>query len=126
MNETLLIYHITREERINCLKKICTPLHIRIRQVKKEEYLKTIFQLLGGEKTGAEKKYQGEELPGEMLVMAVNPDKIDSLLDGMKKEGISVPYKAIVTPDNGWWNSLQLYQELEKEHRSLFSGFPLR
>ena len=61
-----------------------------------------------------------------MLVMAVNPDKIDSILDWMKKEGISVPYKAIVTPDNAWWNSLQLYQELEKEHRSLFSGFPLR
>lgn len=119
MNETMLLYHISDSDRMKKLKKICISLKIRIRQVKKEEYLRPIFQLLGNKAMTQSQIYCGEELSGEMLVMAVDHERIDDVLDAMKKEGISIPYKAVVTPDNGWWNSLQLFQELQREHKAM-------
>lgn len=119
MNEIILLYHIADDNRLKKLKNICASLKIRVRQVKKEEYLKSIFQLLGGRNMGRPQKYTGEEFSGEMMVMAVNRERMDEILNALKKEGISIPYKAVVTPDNGWWNSLQLYRELQREHEAM-------
>lgn len=119
MNETILLYHISDSGRLRKLKNICAALKIRVRQVKKEEYLRPIFQLLGERKMEQTQIYTGRELSGEMLVMAVERKRLDDILNAMKKEGISIPYKAILTPDNGWWNSLQLYQELQREHEAM-------
>lgn len=115
----MLLYHISDHDRLKKLKNICASLKIRVRQVKKEEYLRPVFQLLGDRKMEQSQKYTGEELTGEMLVMAVNRERIDAVLHALKREGISIPYKAVVTPDNGWWNSLQLYRELQREHEAL-------
>lgn len=122
MNDMILLYHISDVSRLKKLKKIGASLKIRIRLVKREEYLRPILQLLGDRKMEEAQKYQGEEFSGEMLVMAVKRERLDSLLDALKKEGLSIPYKAVVTPDNGWWNSLQLYRELQREHETMHGG----
>lgn len=119
MNETILLYHISDTSRLKRLKNIGASLKIRVRLVKREEYFMSIFQLLGDRKMEPSQNYQGEEISGEMLVMAVKRERLDLLLNALKKEGISIPYKAVVTPDNGWWNSLQLYQELQREHKTM-------
>lgn len=119
MKETMLLYHISDVGRMKRLKRICASLNIHVRQVKREEYLRPIFQLLGNLPMDKVQAYKGGELSGEMLVMAVKRERIDEILDGLKKEGLSIPYKAVVTPDNGWWNSLQLYQELQREHQAM-------
>lgn len=119
MKETMLLYHISDAGRMKRLKRICASLNIHVRQVKREEYLRPIFQLLGNLPMDKAQAYKGGELSGEMLVMAVKRERIDEILDGLKKEGLSIPYKAVVTPDNGWWNSLQLYQELQREHQAM-------
>lgn len=119
MKETILIYHVSDGERLKKLKKICAGLRIHFRQVRKEEYLRPIFQLLGNLPMTQAQAYTGAELSGEMLVMAVARERIDDILDRLKREGISISYKAVVTPENGWWNSLKLYQELQREHAAV-------
>ena len=119
MNEIMLLYHISDNNRLKKLKNICASLKICARQVQKEEYLRPVFQLLGNKEMDKSQIYTGGELSSEMLVMAVKRERIDAVLDAMKKEGISIPYKAVVTPDNGWWNSLQLFQELQREHEAM-------
>ena len=119
MKETMLLYHISGQARLKKIRTICTSLHIRPRLVKREEYLRPIFQLLSGQPTAGEQAYRGAELPGEMLVMAVLRENIDAVLEKLRKEGIQIPLKAVVTPDNGWWSSLELYEELQREHRAV-------
>jgi len=126
MNEMILLYHISDVSRLKKLKNIGASLKIRVRLVKREEYVRPIFQLLGDRKMDEAQKYQGEEISGEMLVMAVKRERLDILLDALKKEGLSIPYKAVVTPDNGWWSSLQLYRELQREHETMHGGAALK
>ena len=41
------------------------------------------------------------------------------ILDSLKKHGVSVPYKAIVTETNIGWIFHQLYEELAREHEAM-------
>ena len=42
-----------------------------------------------------------------------------TILDSLKKHGVSVPYKAIVTETNIGWIFHQLYEELAREHEAM-------
>ena len=55
-----------------------------------------------------------------MLVLDGFTDKrLEILLREMKKHGVSVPYKAIVTETNIGWIFHQLYEELAREHEAM-------
>ena len=64
-----------------------------------------------------------EPFSEEMIVMhGLSRFQFNTLLDGMKREGVRVPLKAVTTESNLGWSSARLYRELKEEHRALSEG----
>lgn len=62
-----------------------------------------------------------EPFEDEMMVMCgfSNP-KVDAFLMEMRKKKVErIDIKAVLTPHNALWNSYELHNELEKEHRAM-------
>ena len=104
--------------RLSVLREICSALSVPVRPVAPQEAEKPLASL--GEAAPAPGLMR-MPFAGEMLLMAYFPDPlIDRLLAGMKAKGMVVPRKAVLTPTNAGWNSVQLFAELslEAERRS--------
>ena len=123
MRETILLIHFEDEERARKIKLMAMSLKMRIVQVKKEDYLQSVGYLAGVK--GMEEKpemYEGEELEKEMMVFAgLGNQKLDEVLKAMRKVGVRVEYKAILTEMNCTWSVPKLYQELAVEHEAMKS-----
>lgn len=117
------------------------PLRMKVKEVLPEDYGKPVGYLAGlkefapkAEKDNME-RLQGEgeshiedisgqtsfqEFPGEMMVMAgLVGGRIDQVLRAVRKSGISVPYKAVLTAANQTWNAWELFSEIKKEHETM-------
>lgn len=120
--EVVLLYNLSNTEKGKQIKRLLIPLGITIKEISKEQYLQSIGSLAGIK--GFEKKeeaYNEEGFLDEMLVMhKFTSQRIDVILKGFRKAGIEkVDLKAVVTPTNASWNSLELYEEIKKEHESM-------
>ena len=118
--EMALLYHL-EGERARRLKLIFVQNKIRIRQVERQEYLQPIGVLAGILDASEEiPLYDGEDLGEEMLVLkGIYGKRLDLLLAQMRKLKVSVPLKAVITEHNLSWNSVQLYEEIRKEHEQM-------
>ena len=70
--------------------------------------------------------YKGEGFEDEMLILkGFTGGMLDSFLHGFRKMKIQpVALKAVLTEANCGWNSLELHDELVKEHESMHSQTP--
>lgn len=121
VKETVLLINFQDTDRLRKVKFALVPLKLRMIQVRKEDYLQTIGNLAGlkdmGETPG---KYTGEDLGQEMMVFAgLGNQKLDELLKAMRKVGVRVDYKAILTETNCTWTVPELYRELAAEHEAM-------
>ncbi len=141
MRETILLFHFTDKDRRNKLMRALLPLRIKVREIPPEEYGKQMGYLAGlkefvqqQDKDSAEelqtegqphmenipRQNPSEEFPGEMMVMAgLEGGRIDQVLRAVRKSGISVPYKAVLTAANRTWNAWELFAEIKKEHETM-------
>ena len=122
--EIILLYNLSGTEKGKQIKKVLIPLGITIKEISKEQYLQSIGALAGIK--GYEKVeaiYTEEGFTDEMFVMSrISGQRLDLILKSMRKAGIEkIDLKAIVTPTNASWNSLELYQEIKREHESMHS-----
>lgn len=120
--EMVLLYEINGKERENKLKSILIRLGIRIKTVKREEYLEKLGYLAkikGIEAT--RERYEGEPLGDEMMVLVgFTYSRLNLLLFEIKKARLEkVNLKAVVTDSNKEWNSLQLFKEIKEEHEAM-------
>lgn len=120
--EVVLLYNLSNTEKGKQIKRLLIPLGITIKEISKEQYFQSIGSLAGIK--GFEKNeeiYNEEGFLDEMLVMhKFTSQRIDVILKGFRKAGIEkVDLKAVVTPTNASWNSLELYEEIKKEHESM-------
>ena len=62
--------------------------------------------------------------PGKSLMVfcALGEGKLDQMLSELRKNKISVDYKAILTPVNMQWNVMQLYFEMEMERQAILKN----
>lgn len=122
MRETILLFHFTDTEKRNKVTRALFPLKIKIKEVEKKDYLQPIGFLAGSKDiSSVEEEYDGEELEGEMLVMAgISGSRMDMVLRAIRKSGVgSIPYKAAMTPTNQYWNPVQLFREIKEEHEKM-------
>lgn len=122
MRETVLLFNIQDKKRVRDLQMICMSLRIRVRMIKKAEYLQPIGVLAGiQEAAEPDRVYDGEELSDEMMVFAgVTGSHLDQILFMMRKKGMKrIDYKAVLTDANSKWTVPELYKELEKEHAAM-------
>lgn len=62
----------------------------------------------------------GAALPGSMMVFCDVSDKhLDRFLFEMRRRGVRVDYKAVLTPSNRAWTPVQLYRMLEMERMEI-------
>lgn len=121
MKETVLFINFQDAEKLRKVKIALAPLKLRMVQVKKEDYLQTIGNLAGLKDMGEyPEKYTGEDLGREMMVFAgLGNQRLDELLKAMRRVGVRVDYKAILTETNCTWTVPELYQELAAEHEAM-------
>lgn len=122
MRETVLLYRFTDEERLSKVKKALLPLGMRLKAVKKEEYLQPIGYLAGVKEIGpSEAEYSGGDFEQEMMVMAgLSSARVDAVLLALRKSGAGrINYKAVLTPTNQHWDSVKLYGEISREHEAM-------
>lgn len=120
--ELVLLYEINGKDREKKLKLILVKLGIRIKLVQKEEYLESLAYLakIKESEAGGE-VYEGEPLGDEMMVLVgFSSGRIDALLSEIRKAKLDkINLKAVLTDYNKGWNSIQLCEELKKEHEAM-------
>lgn len=123
---TILLYNFEDKKRKNKIRAFCNMQGIRVRIVEKEEYDKTIGELMENEsQTEPEfsKEAGGQEesidFDEEMLVMCRLGRKMDLLLGYLRREKMRIPLKAVLTPVNQIWDSVRLYREIRAEHEQM-------
>ena len=102
------------------VKSILVQMGVRIRNVAPEAVGQTIGCLLGRKGFDAREAPETPALSQPVLVMdGFTEKRLEILLREMKKHGVSVPYKAVVTETNLGWLFHQLYDELAREHEAM-------
>lgn len=122
MREVILLFNFNDREKRNKVTRALFPLRIKIKEIEKKDYLNPMGYLAGNkELAGVEEVYTGEELEGEMLVMAgLSSIRMDQVLKALRKSGAgSIPYKASLTPINQHWNVVKLFEEIKEEHERM-------
>ena len=119
--ETVLVYNMEGGNKGRMVKLICMQMGIRIKVVDKSQYMKPIGELAGLKEItgqGQDESYEGEGFADEMLIMCgLTGSRIDQLLDSFRRQKMErIALKAVLTEHNKTWNSIQLHDELCREH----------
>lgn len=118
--EKILLFNVDDNTKAK-LKKYCSQMHIQFIEVETSRYNETLDTLVN-KKTAKAESFSGT-VPAEslMLFCDVANKKMDKLLFNIKKDNLSISYKAVLTPVNSRWTVLRLFLELEKE-RIAYAG----
>lgn len=117
----ILLYNL-KNAKGNKIEKLCRRLNIKVKYVDTAEYLEPIGYLAGlSDIKSIGVELTEESFKDEMLIMNEISDKLlDSFLKEYKNIHIEpVSYKAIITIHNRNWNSIQLKEELSREHEAM-------
>lgn len=119
--EMVLLYNIKNKPFTPKLKTILLRLGIRIKAIEPQQFGCPINSLVS-KSAPAAPLAETDQTPftDEMMVMVgLTNARLDVFLKALRKEGIRIPLKAILTPLNGTWNSYELHDELVREHEKM-------
>lgn len=119
--EMVLLYNIKNKPFTPKLKSVLLRLGMRIKTIDPAQYNQPINALVSAS-TPAVPVATTEQTPftDEMMVMVgLTNARLDVFLKALRKEGIRIPLKAILTPQNGTWSSYALHDELVREHQKM-------
>lgn len=116
MPEKILLFH-AEQRTITKIQKLAENKRIRFICVDSEDYYKSLGDLAG---------IPSEAVPGEeeilpdssvMVFCNVTEKHFNKLLFELRRSGISIDYKAVLTETNRYWTIGRLYPELVKERK---------
>lgn len=119
--ERVLLYNIQSEEKLQKLRLIALRLGFEPVVVKREDYGHPVGFLLGAE--GFAPAETAEDFAEEMLVMETLSSPF---LEALRREGVPVALKAVITEQNSRWSSAALCRELRREHEAMRAYAPKR
>lgn len=121
MKETVLLFNLQDKDRLLKLEMALFPLHVRLSRIPREDYSHPLGYLAGlKDVPPAEIPYCGGELDGEMLIFAfLNDTRLNQVLAALRKNGVRIPYKAVLTPTNQYWTPLECFEEIRREHEAV-------
>ena len=87
MKPIILLYHLPEGERLAKIKRALFPLGMKLRAVKKEEYLEPVGYLAGvKELVPCGEVYTGDDFEKEMMVMAgLTSKQVDTVILALRK-----------------------------------------
>lgn len=119
MNAPLVLIYNLDKKKAGALRVLCLKLNVRVRSVEPGEFAEPVGAL-AGLLPSAGTVFNGEPFRDEMLVMVNLGGKLfNALLQGMRAARLYVPLKAVLTPTNLEWPSVQLHDELVREHEAM-------
>lgn len=122
MNMPLVLLYNLDKTKAAKIQRMCLPLKIRVRQVSPECYTLPLGSLVDGDGTAAPDEAAGFTDEMLLLVQFTGP-LLEQFLQGFRRNKIPpVPLKAVLTPTNREWTSLQLHQELLRERQAIQQG----
>ena len=121
MTPQILLYNITDPERKKKIKAVLLRLRVRARIIEKEAYADPIGKAAGMDVTvSTDFDAPADDFNDEMLVFCFFSDSLlNQFLLGLRKAGVQILLKAILTPSNCSWNSYMLHQEISAEHKKM-------
>ena len=130
MTPQILLYNITNAEQKKKIKALILRLKIRARIVEKDRYDEPIGRLAGMDidlaedpsdrSTSEMTEEDMADFSDEMLIFCFLPDGLlNQILQGLRKAGVYLPLKAVLTPSNCMWNSYMMHREIAKEHEMM-------
>ena len=122
MNHPMVLLYNLDNPKGAKIRRMALPLGLRTRLVTPEQYGLTLAALTEGEEP--ESQWAGEGFEEEMLLLVncLGP-LLDRFLQGFRRNKIPpVALKAVLTPTNRDWTSLQLREELAKERAAIARG----
>ena len=122
MNHPLVLLYNLNNDKGAKIRRMCLPLGLRARLVEPAEYGLPLNELAEG--AAPETPWTGEVFDDEVLLLVNCPGPLlDRFLQGFRRNKIPpVGLKAVLTPTNGAWNSLQLREELAREREAIRQG----
>lgn len=103
------------------IRRMCLPLGIRTKLVPPEAHTLTLEELI----EGAPPLDDGASGFSDELLLLVDftSGQMDALFQGFRRARIApVALKAVLTPTNRSWTSVQLHRELLQEHEAMRQG----
>ena len=123
MTPIVLAVHFPAKQ-LSKLRMAAMRLGAKVRVVEKWEYLSPVGSFTG-QRGAFESMYDGADFAGEMLVMAnFSQQQLDTFLSQLRAALPPVALKAVLTDTNAGWNSLELHDELVREHAAMQNGAP--
>lgn len=134
LKPTILLYNFTDKRRRNKVNTYCAMHGIRVRVVEKRSYEKPVLTLIDKEaevlfdgtsalsenvRTEDGQEVEQKDFADEMLLMCNVGSQMNPFLSYLRKEKVIVPLKAVLTPTNQFWSSVELYTEIKKEHEQM-------
>lgn len=127
MKAQILAFGATEKEFKLRLQKAFLPLRIRLKWAGPEDHnrkIEEIIELPSLPETSAFSKEKPSGEPKEitepmLLFCGLSSGTLDHVLQAMRKNGIRIPYKAILTPHNQGWTPEELFSELIEEHKQM-------
>ena len=122
MNHPMVLLYNLNNPKGAKIRRMCLPLGLRTRLVEPAEYGLALNDLVEGKTPEA--PWDGETFTDEVLLLVnCTGPLLDKFLQGFRRNKIPpVSLKAVLTPTNGTWNSLELKTELSREREAIRQG----
>lgn len=120
-SKSILMYNL-KSEKGRKIKMLCLKNRIRIREVRPEQYLEPVGYLAGMKEMSSNGNvYEEQGFEDEMLVFrGFDGQSLPAFLKEMARNKVErITLKAVITSDNVGWTSIQLHEEIKKEHEAL-------
>ena len=123
-NNGMVLFYNLDGEKGRSIRMLCLRLGLKIKNIEKEQYLEPIGALAGIPGFECTGEVCTEAFEDEMLLMkGFTNQMLNQFLTGFQKMKIEkVSLKAMITETNCTWNSLELHEELQKEHAAMLEA----
>lgn len=113
--EKLLLFHLNDTDQKK-VKQVARNLKIQYEFIDPAAYNQPLESLVSGKANPLFAPFPGEVPAESLLLMCDFSDKrMDALLLALRKAGVQIDYKAVLTPTNRKWNVLRLLLEMRAE-----------
>lgn len=113
-----VVLYFGKESALAPVRRAMSVRKIALRAVPPQDYACSLAALAAGRADGA--GYDGAVFDEPMLLFcSFSAARLDLALNGLRREGIAVPLKAVLTASNRDWTALALHGELAREHAAL-------
>lgn len=116
--EKILAFQVSGQD-LQRLKQTAAGMKVKLYPVDRKDFYQLLGDLLDGKKNPLYGSYEGAAALESMIVLEGFSDKrLDVLLKALKRDGVSIDFKAVATSANRRWTVLQMYLEMEKERNA--------